>query len=268
MVALSFVDDDMEGVERQQEISKGKIAKDKKLKMIIMLSILAIVVVIIIIIYMIFVPMFTSDGSIKVYSSSMQHSEGGGQSGIIDEGDIVFYNNIDDNDDVTTYLEGMRLDFKKYGAYGDVIIFYKNGYQDIQPVIHRAIIWLEFNTTSGNSFDVPELRNHNEGWHVGGGPHRWYNLSNILVLENIGYDHRDVQIDLGNIINYNFEAFGLTPHSGFITMGDNNRGNIDQGVLTDEHDINGNYIGPYGGLRVRPVTTEWIEGKVTHLDDR
>ncbi len=188
---------------------------------------------------------------VVVESDSMQHGELSYLS-VIDTGDLVLVKEIDGEDDVKSYMEGMRKNHKTYGEYGDVLIYRKNGYTDITPVIHRALIWVEYNET-GDSFDIPELKHHDAGptedWYVVGGEQRWYDLSGTIVLKNIGYDHQDVSISLANILN-NFDSQGVEPHSGWITLGDHNRGNYDQAMLPDEH-----------GGRVRPIKPEWVVGK-------
>ncbi len=189
---------------------------------------------------------------VVVESNSMQHSDDEAFLGVIDTGDMVLVKSIEDVDDVVSYMKGKRIGHETYGEYGDVVIYRKNGYTDTTPVIHRAIIWLEFNETS-NTFNIPELKNHDTGvdrdWYVVGGENRWYDLTGTVVLRDIGYDHEDVSIDLGIII-LSFTSQGVEPHSGFITLGDHNRGAYDQGNLDDGH-----------GGRVRPVLPEWIEGK-------
>jgi signal peptidase len=115
---------------------------------------------------------------------------------------------------------------------------------------------VEFNKTTGNSFDIPELQHHKVGlegdWYMVGSPtdDRWYNLRGTLVLRKIGYDEMDVSINLNNIIlNYNNNP-EIEPHSGFITLGDHNGANHDQNMLRDGH----------GGV-VRPITPDWVVGK-------
>jgi signal peptidase I len=115
---------------------------------------------------------------------------------------------------------------------------------------------LEYNETE-NSFDIPELQYHKnpEDWNVISGEQRWYDLTGSIILKEIGYDKQNVVIDLGNILSSYYNP-DIEPHSGFITLGDHNKGNTDQNVLPDGH-----------GGRVRPVQVNWILGKVTHLVD-
>jgi signal peptidase len=260
----------MEGGDEQTGQDSGQERKKDGKKKGIRLAVIAIVIVAIILFAFLIVPLMGHDGSMVVQSDSMQHSDGGGQSGILDAGDTVYYKNIQGRSDVTTYMEGKRQGYRIYGGYGDIIIYYKNGYRDITPVIHRAILWLEYNGSGQHeingilykgSFDIPELRNHDEGpgeddaWEDLSGNGRWYNLSGTILLKNIGWDKQDVVVNL-NLILQNFNLMTISePHSGFITMGDHNKGHFDQGIL----------MAPDG--KVRPVQPEWVLGKVTHLVD-
>ena len=217
-------------------------------------------VIVVIIIAAIFIYTGNWPPVVVIESSSMQHSDDESFLGVIDTGDMVLVKSIESSSDVTSYMKGKRTGYETYSEYGDVLIYQKNGYDDITPVIHRALIWVEFNRTTGNSYDVPELEHHEDGWTVQGGPQRWYNLTGTLVLHKIGYDEQEISINLGSILN-NFFSYSLTPHSGFITLGDHNRGNIDQHTLTDEHNINGELVGGFGGLRVRPIKAQWVIGQ-------
>ena len=187
-----------------------------------------------------------------VESDSMQHSDDEAFLGVMDTGDMVLIKSIEDKDDIVSYMKGKRTGHETYDEYGDVLIYRKNGFKDTTPVIHRAIIWLEYNETS-HSFDLPELKHHDSGedeeWYVVGGEDRWYNLTGTVVLREIGYDHEDVSINLNGILN-DFYFRSAEPHSGFVTLGDHNRGAYDQGRLTDGHE---GYV--------RPVKLSWIEGK-------
>jgi signal peptidase len=190
---------------------------------------------------------------VVVESDSMQHSDTESFLGVIDTGDLVLVKAINGRGDIISYMEGLRIGHETYGEPGDVIIYHKNGYDDITPVIHRALIWLEYNET-GNSFDIPELENdfHDSGpdgdWYVLSGEPRWYNLTGSIVLRNIGYDNQNVIINLGNILS-SYNNPNIEPHSGFITLGDHNRGNYDQNMLPDGH-----------GGRVRPIRPQWVVG--------
>ncbi len=245
----------MEGEEEPKELISSKWKKFNEPKTLAPFVIIVCVIITLILMAIYFGPMLGHDGFMEVHSDSMRH-DNYQEDGIIDWGDTVFYDRVDSINDITTYFEGKNRGYRRYGEYGDVIVYYKNGYEDPTPIIHRAIIWIEYNQT-GASFDVPELRYHDEGsdWWVTNGDERWYDLRGTLVLRNVGYNLRDVRVNLDQIIN-TMEIQGSAPHGGFITRGDHNRDTIDQGVLRDDQ-----------GGRTEPVVLEWIVGKVTYLID-
>jgi signal peptidase len=207
---------------------------------------------------------------VVVESKSMQISDTESFLGVIDTGDLVLVKSIESENDVISYIEGKRVGHETYSAYGDVLIYNKNGYEDITPVIHRAIIWLELNETTQNSFDAEELKHHKFGedgvWYVKrniGGviENRWYDLhDHTLVLLDIGHKHVDLHINIQNIFG-NFNERQVDPHGGFITLGDNNRNGYDQKTLRDEHDDFGRLLGPNQGNVVEPIEADWIVGK-------
>ena len=59
---------------------------------------------------------------VVIDSGSMKHGEES-QVGAIDAGDLVLVKEIDDRNDVITYIEGRADGHRTYGDYGDVIIF-------------------------------------------------------------------------------------------------------------------------------------------------
>ena len=105
---------------------------------------------------------------VVVESESMMHDDDS-MIGVIDTGDLTIVKKIHDRHDIVTYVEGNpkyqitwvdrdgthgNQNFsgkisphKTYSDYGDVIIYKKNGMEGT-PVIHRAMVWIEANTTS------------------------------------------------------------------------------------------------------------------------
>ena len=91
---------------------------------------------------------------VVIESGSMEHDNnplysepGYSHIGIIDTGDLVIVKKAE-KEDIVTYLAGIKTGYKKYGDYGDVIVYYKNGIRDyegqsVTPVIHRAMAWVE-----------------------------------------------------------------------------------------------------------------------------
>jgi hypothetical protein len=120
---------------------------------------------------------------------------------------------------------GLRTGYSTYGEYGDVILYEPNGISTT-PIIHRAILFLQYNpTTQGYNASFPA------GTPCGSEANAVYNLtptptgpqgcsdtSNLrdttLTMYNIGWLRATVALDLSPDI--------LGAHSGFITMGDNN----------------------------------------------
>ncbi len=162
---------------------------------------------------------------VVVESGSMQHDLPGAKPvshiGVIDTGDLVLIKKTD-RSSIQTYVEGVKTGHKTYGEYGDVIIYYPNGDRSQTPIIHRAIIYLELNQTTGESYDIPSLIDYPGNWSIVPYElthqyvHRWYDLSGTLYLYNIGYYNVTVEINLGTILRSN-----PNPNSGYITMGDN-----------------------------------------------
>lgn len=158
---------------------------------------------------------------VVVQSGSMQHGETG-DLGVIDTGDLVLVKNVKERSDIITWVVGKRTDHRTYGDYGDVIIYRKFGRGDLVPIIHRAVVYLEVNATTGNTFDIPSMG--------------IYDYTGIIKIENYGYNHLTLQIDTRD----------LELREGFITLGDNNNGRYDQ------------MSGTSGSMLVR---TDWIVGK-------
>jgi len=182
---------------------------------------------------------------VVIESPSMSHGEGeppASQIGVIDTGDIVAVKSINCPDDIVSYVEGRHSGYSSYGQYGDVIIFRPDGSEDKTPVIHRPVVYIEYNETA-DGFDIPTLADlaYGEDWESDEGERVYGLTENIIIYD---YGHRDVilEIDLGGLTEYQ--------HDGFITMGDNNirnsRGIYDQGNLRNIEE---------------PVKIEWIEGK-------
>ncbi len=171
---------------------------------------------------------------VVIESGSMSHSPES-MIGVIDAGDLVLVKSIDGREDIETYAEGDNTGHDTYGEYGDVIVYYKNGYTGQIPVIHRAMVWIEYNVSTGG-YDVPSMD--------------LYDVHDSFRMENVGYDHLSFNIDIAGIIR-NFNDSSLEPHSGFITLGDHNHGSYDQG----------GWMGDGFGRPVLPVKPEWVIGK-------
>ena len=144
-----------------------------------------------------------------VNSQSMQHGVGS-QLGIIDTGDIILLKNSD-RVDIRSFVDGYKEGFTSFGDYGHVIIYERGG--DQNPVIHRAILWLNYN--GDHTWSAPSLKDYPSTLWSNGYNTDYMALSGILMLGKMGYRDITCSIDLDRLAN-------TAPSSGYITMGDNN----------------------------------------------
>ena len=147
--------------------------------------------------------------------------------GTIDTGDLVIVKEAGKKD-IVTYLEGKNTGYEKYGDYGDVIVYYKNGIrekdgQPVTPVIHRAMFWVDV--------DV-----ENKTYHV---PEAGRTFYNEIDLDQFSDPKLRGTIDSTELQN-----------SGYVTKGDS-IGNPHPDQMT-HYDINGN--------KVQPVNPDWVVG--------
>ena len=145
--------------------------------------------------------------------------------GTIDTGDLVVVKKAEKSD-IVTYLEGKKTDYKKYGDYGDVIVYYKNGIetyegQPVTPVIHRVMAWVEVIDKENETYYIPEIDTTFQG---------------KIQLAEIGLG--------GGASIQNLQ------NSGYITKGDST-GNPHPDQLT-HYDIT--------GAPVQPVDPNWVVG--------
>jgi len=155
----------------------------------------------------------------------MMHSTDS-QIGIIDTGDLTLVKRIESRHDVVTWVEAnpnykdmlvskANVGHKTYGDYGDVVIYKKNGLEST-PVIHRAMVWVEYNASCpspSTQGDIPDLG--------------LYCVARY-TLTDVGFRHQSITIDFGRIFSRDYAR-----HSGFLTHGDNNPSAFDQGSLSD-----------------------------------
>jgi len=69
--------------------------------------------------------------------------------GIINDRDIMVGERVHSKDDIRTFVSSRLDGYRVAGDYGDILMLRDR-------FVHRAIVWVEFNATSG-MFDVPEL---------------------------------------------------------------------------------------------------------------
>lgn len=168
---------------------------------------------------------------VVIESGSMMHSEES-KIGVIDPGDIVVVQESD-KEDITTYVEGKATNYRRYGQYGDVIIFEPDGDERETPIIHRPVLYLEENNSA---FDIPSLQNLEFGaeWNTSEGDEIYLGFEGTIILYDHGHKDNDLEIDLSEL-----------NQGGYITKGDNND-EIDQTSTRQ--------LSP-------PVKEEWIKGR-------
>lgn len=173
---------------------------------------------------------------VVVESDSMMHSdENLSHIGTIDTGDLVLVKKVDAVSDVETYVDGYISGHKTYGDYGDVIIYKRDGSDRTTPIIHRAIIYLQYNSVNG-TYEAPSLRDlPREKWSTSDPRDTWYRLTSMLYIYHVGWNDLTVTVDVGGMLR--------SHRSGFITKGDHNS-------ATDQ---------AYSGAG--PVDISWVVGK-------
>ena len=169
---------------------------------------------------------------VVIESGSMEHDDNPlypeprySHLGIIDTGDLVIVKQAEKKD-IVTYLGGKKTDYKKYGDYGDVIVYYKNGIetyngQPVTPVIHRAMAWVEVVDKENGTYYIPEIDTYFYG-----------------------------KIELAEIGLGGGASIKHLQTSGYITKGDST-GHPHPDQLT-HYDIT--------GASVQPVDPDWIVG--------
>ncbi len=210
---------------------------------------------------------------VVVESDSMMHDPDG-QIGAIDAGDLILVH-APDSRKIITYAEALEdsngfYGYENHGLPGDVIVFDKNG-EDKTPIIHRAILYARANLT-----ETPERMNNSceNGvydqfkiddfdkkigtcvitWDVAG--------TNIRNSTTISWDFNEYHCDLsdnGAHAQYLRVIDWIPDHEGYLTLGDNNRCNVDQGGVVTNNTTGGG-LSDATGKRVQAISKEWVEG--------
>lgn len=186
---------------------------------------------------------------VVIESGSMMHCDEGrigasvgcsgpfGRLGTIDPGDLIFVHDVDRRSDVQTRAGCLEHDGKTHhGACGDTIIFLKDGTRQSTPIIHRALLWLEF---EGNGrFGIPECG-------IAGASMDELLLDPCYLAAVPDEVHGKIDSALRTYDSHPYNNWGAE-HSGFITLGDNN-GGPDQ----------------FSSIQTsgEPIRAEWILGK-------
>ena len=201
---------------------------------------------------------------VVVESNSMQH-DSSGEVGTIDAGDLVLVHSPDQNKIITfaeaTYPDSENFGYESLGMEGDVIIYERNGESDSTPIIHRAL----FKINKEQTISMNEEGKCSEGvpwndeciitWTVPG--------TKQVDVESLNFvfDGNGVGAYAcgGVAAQHGSEWFGVEnytpPNPGYITLGDNNDCNDDQGVFEFAKGLSSMHSG-----MIRPIQENWVIG--------
>jgi signal peptidase len=201
---------------------------------------IAVILALVIVVTSIYVYAGNWPPMVVVESNSMQHGYDDAL-GVINTGDIVLVKSVDVPSGVNTYVSSEPNGYSTYGELGDVIVYHPNGITTSTPIIHRAILWLDWNPV-GSDYSAPSLYGLNCGQHgdyvtypIGGSPSNPTCLTSAnspiqgtVELYHVGWQSVTVTINLDQLAGST-----ANQNSGYITMGDNNFeesgvGNYDQ----------------------------------------
>jgi signal peptidase len=192
-------------------------------------------------------------------------------------GDLVVVVQKDRFGDLQTWDDGKKSGYKKFGDYGDVIIYRPNGFTDVwasvgllplskqHPIIHRAMTLTEagkpvplyLNPYRGTATPAGYLPLIVTSQNVSG--FRVLSTGSVVPRGNytpgandllqIGKEYYLMPADaIVPNMGYIWPNWTTTTHGGYITKGDNNLPS-DQGTL------------PVDGRLVEPVQKDWVVGK-------
>ena len=159
-----------------------------------------------------------------VESNSMQHGPSD-HIGLINAGDLVLAQKVPFSS-ITTYMVGLSTGYSTYGEYGDVVLYWPNG-QGGTPIIHRAIVYLEWDPAGFYNATIPAGLacgpQPDPVWSysitAGGTPMcQSTHLDGFLHLYHVGWNSTNITINLTPSV----APATLGDHSGLLTMGDNN----------------------------------------------
>lgn len=207
---------------------------------------------------------------VVVESNSMQHDESG-EVGTIDAGDLVLVHSPD-NRKIITFVEATdpnsnHYEYESLGMEGDVIIYKRNGESESTPIIHRALFKIDVAEVIPADWDNDTedyLCSEGVKWNTDQCVISWtvpgsdqINVEEINLIfdgTNTGkYPCSGVAAVHGSVW-YSVENF--TPSNpGYITLGDNNDCNDDQGVFEFAQGLSSVKSG-----MIKPVEEDWVIG--------
>jgi signal peptidase len=241
---------DGKGDEDSPPRSKRERARREMLRTVRDISVAAIVVVVIL------AGLYAYCGvwppMVVIESSSMMHGSDS-QLGVIDTGDLTLVKKVQDRSEIITYVEAAdpkdpNYGFKTYGDFGNVVIYMKSG-QAGTPVIHRAIAWLEYNSSASDPVhniykgDLPD---------IGAYAVAEYTVKGLYTHPQDAA-RTPLTIHISTIFSNN-ARYGK-PHDGFITKGDHNT------IFTNGAGADQELLQVSAGVLVEPVRMEWVVGR-------
>jgi len=167
-------------------------------------------------------------------------------------GDLVFVVSADRFGELQTWTTGNETGYRKFGDYGDVLIYRPNDAPNpavyipfitkgVHPIIHRAMERVE------EGEYIPKYYNLYRGQAT---PVRYVPAvirNNSLVLEDgTVVTPQNADPEVGYIVETGIKS----PHAGYITKGDNN-------IVSDQ----GGYLSSVSGAVIMPVRDDWVVGK-------
>ncbi len=175
---------------------------------------------------------------VVVESGSMMHADAPfGKLATIDPGDLVIVKDVANPGDIAYWAD--RTD-KSYSDWGDVIVYYRRGDESTVPIIHRAMTYVDVDTTGrGVSYRLKWPAGLDCGNGQRSGDSCVYGSKGIY-LPLLGFDEHTAR-------GFTKDAGYRPPSSGIITKGDNP-------VTNDASD-------QASGLSPSPVQFSWIAGK-------
>ena len=156
-----------------------------------------------------------------VESNSMQHGSGD-HLGVLNAGDIVLAEKVGSSQ-IVPYVQAIGTGYTTYGEYGDVLLYYPNGSTSLTPIIHRAIIYLQYDPHSGTynatGLSSTECGNGSGQYYATPGTSTGCATTGLTTTDTLFLYHiggRTVTVDLARL------ATTGSTHSGYLTLGDNN----------------------------------------------
>ncbi len=214
---------------------------------------------------------------VVVESSSMIHDIEG-EVGSIDAGDLILVHNPT-RKNIITYAEATEegnehYGWSSHGMEGDVIVYLKNGGPQT-PIIHRAILKVQANDTTSPNRTVTDDISCPQGYTIDE-----YLLDKydgirgtcVKTWDIPGTTIRNEEVISWDFIRYKCDLTDNGAHAsilrvidwkpqqeGYLTLGDNNHCNVDQGRGVT-NGTTGDGLKDGNGQQVMPVIDEWVEG--------